>query len=419
MLRAAFGTAYDASIAKSTRRSWTRSRRVVKRMGECMSITPNTTTGPRHWFRGREAHQFVGHPAHAVGLLAQAIVDTVREPLLVLDKDLRIVTASRSFYRTFAARHEDTDGQLLASLGEGQWDIPHLREQLEKISSENDAFEGYEVEQDFPAIGRRIMLLNARKVFYDDDEYTTILLAIEDVTERRAAEREMRELLVQKDLLLKEMRHRIANSLQIIASILMLKARSVHSAETRRHLQESHQRILSIAAVQNHLEASGRGETIAVAPYLTALCSTLAKSMIGDDHSVQLDVVAGAGIVSSRDAVSLGLIVTEAVINSLKHAFPAGRADGRIIVSYAVAGSDWALSIKDNGVGKQDTDTTTSKPGLGTSIVKALAQQLQADIRIVSDTHGTTVAIMHNASAAHTIADGSGLHRSSLCASRS
>ena len=148
---------------------------------------------------------------------------------------------------------------------------------LERIVPEHGVMEEYEVEQDFPVIGRRIMLLNARKVFYDDDNHTTILLAIEDITERRAAEHQTRELLLQKDLLLKEMRHRIANSLQIIASILMLKARNVESAETRMHLQEAHKRVLSIAAVQDHLQASGRGEPIAVAPYLSSLCATLAS----------------------------------------------------------------------------------------------------------------------------------------------
>ena len=96
--------------------------------------------------------------------LEEAIVDTVREPLLVLDDALRIVVASRSFYRAFEATPEDTEGRALYQLGNGQWNIPALRTLLEQIIPQHTTIEAYEVEHDFPIIGRRTMLLNARKV---------------------------------------------------------------------------------------------------------------------------------------------------------------------------------------------------------------------------------------------------------------
>ena len=92
--------------------------------------------------------------------------------------------------------------------------------------------EGFEVERDFPRIGRRAMLLNARKVFYEGNGHTTILLGFEDATERRRTERALQKLLEQKEMLLSEMSHRVANSLQIIASILLMKARTVGSARS-------------------------------------------------------------------------------------------------------------------------------------------------------------------------------------------
>ena len=196
--------------------------------------------------------------------LAQAIVNTVREPLLVLDKDLRVVAASRSFYETFQADRQETQGRLLYTLGDGQWDIPALRTLLEKVVPEHSVMDDYEVEHEFPKIGRRTMLLNARTVISENSADAALLLAIEDVSERRAHERELEHLVRQKELLLEEMRHRIANSLQIIASILLLKARSVQSDETRGHLQDAHKRVMSVAAVQQHLQASGHGEAIAV-----------------------------------------------------------------------------------------------------------------------------------------------------------
>ena len=193
--------------------------------------------------------------------------------------------------------------------------------------------EAYEVEHEFPTIGRRVMLLNARQVFDEDGSATALLLAIEDVTQRRDTEREKDDLLRQKEILLQEMQHRVANSLQIIASILLLKARTVQSAEIRLHLEDAHQRVMSVATVQQHLQASGLNERIEIGPYLSKLCDSLAKSMVGDRRPLSIKVQATSGAATSSEAVSLGLIVTELVINALKHAFPGGEA-GEILVGY-------------------------------------------------------------------------------------
>jgi len=329
-------------------------------------------------------------------LLAKAIVDTVREPLLVLDEDLRIVVASRSFYRTFEMTRPATQGHKIYDLDDGLWDIPELRLLLEKIVPEHEVMEGFEVERDFPRIGRRTMLLNARKVFYEGNGQTTILLAFEDTTERCKSERALQKLLEQKEMLLTELSHRVANSLQIIASILLMKARSVESAETRLHLQDAHRRVMSVASVQKHLQASANGELIPVGPYLSKLCETLASSMIGDNRPISIKVVADGGATTSDQAVSIGLIVTELVINALKHAFAESTIDGHVVVGYEVHGANWKLSISDTGAGMPDLRPGAKKTGLGTSLINALAQQLDAQVDIVSGgPNGTTVSLTH------------------------
>ena len=327
--------------------------------------------------------------------LAQAIVDTIREPLLVLDKELRVVAASRSFFTVFNLRRQDVQGLQIYALSKGQWDIPELRMLLERILPQNTVMDGYEVARDFAGLGRRTMLLNARTVFHEGEAGHLILLAIEDVTEERAARHAMEELLQQKDILLQEVQHRVANSLQIIASILLLKARTVLSEETRLHLQDAHNRVMSVAAVQKQLQATARGESITVGPYLTRLCETLAQSMIGDSRPITLKVQAEIGETSSSSAVSIGLIVLELVINSLKHAFAHEEQDGRIVVAYQVAGEAWRLSVSDNGGGKTPDIMTDAKPGLGTSIVEALANQLGARVETASGKRGTQVSITH------------------------
>jgi two-component sensor histidine kinase len=328
--------------------------------------------------------------------LAHAIVDTVREPLVVLDDELRVVAASRSFYQTFKVDLDETQEKFLFELGDGAWDIPKLRLLLGKIIPERGEMEDYEVDHDFPDIGHRTMLLNARKVFYEAGSHANIiLLGIEDVTGKRALEREKDELLRQKDVLLDEIQHRVANSLQIIASIILLKAKTVDSDETRRHLQEAHSRVISVAAVQQHLHASAAIGSMEMRPYLTRLCEALSNSMIGEEQPVVLKVIGEGGTVTCRNAESLGLIVTELVINSLKYAFKDNRKDGQITVSYEIAGTDWKLSVADNGIGKLDGVFAQPKSGLGTGIVKALAKQLKAQVETVSDSQGTKVSITH------------------------
>ena len=326
---------------------------------------------------------------------AEGIVDTVREPVLVLDQDLRVIAANRSFYSAFKVSPEDTQGRLLYALGDGQWDIPKLRALLEKILPEKGMMEGYEVEHEFPDLGLRTMCLNARHVSYKGGAGTTILLGIEDVTERRVLEREKDELLRQKDVLLEELQHRIANSLQIIASIILMKAKVVQSEETRIHLQDTHKRVMSVAAVQRYLHASGLDGAVEAMPYLSRLCEALAASMIGDNRPIALKVVGDGGMVSSRHAESLGLIVTELVMNALKHAFADEKAEGQITVGYEIAGTDWKLSVSDNGVGKPDGVFGQGKSGLGTGIIKALAQQLDARVATSTGANGTSVSITH------------------------
>lgn len=120
---------------------------------------------------------------------SENIVETVREPLLVLDSNLKVISANKSFYQTFKVTPEETIGQFLYDLGKHQWDIPELRKLLENILPQNTSFEDFEVEYDFPNIGHKIMLLNARQIYRKELGTKKILLAIEDATERKEKER--------------------------------------------------------------------------------------------------------------------------------------------------------------------------------------------------------------------------------------
>ncbi len=124
----------------------------------------------------------------------RGIIDTIRDPLIILDADLKVISASRSFYQIFKVKPGNTEKRHIYDLGKGQWDIPKLRKLLEDILLHATSFDDFEVEYSFPVIGKRTMLLNARKIYRKTNHTQLILLAIEDVTERKALEEKLRIL---------------------------------------------------------------------------------------------------------------------------------------------------------------------------------------------------------------------------------
>ncbi len=146
-------------------------------------------------FRDQTAERTAQRAVQDAREFAESIIATVREPLLVLDEKLEVVSANRSFYNVFKVKHEETIGKRIYRLGNGQWNIPALRKLLEDILPSNSHFDDYEVTHDFEHIGRRTMLLNARRLFREANRSKLILLAIEDITERKQAELQLRQIL--------------------------------------------------------------------------------------------------------------------------------------------------------------------------------------------------------------------------------
>jgi two-component sensor histidine kinase len=274
--------------------------------------------------------------------------------------------------------------------------VPQLGSLLAATANGVSEIHAYELDLRRPGQDVRHLVLNAHRLDYDDKVRVRLLLAVADVTDARASEKLKDDMIREKAILLREVQHRIANSLQIIASVLLQSARRVQSEETRGHLHEAHSRVMSIASVQQQLAKSHEGN-VALRSYFTQLCASLGA--FANRELLSIDVVVDNSVVDADKSVSLGLIITELVINALKHAFPDGRK-GRIDVAYAAHGPNWMLSVSDDGIGMPSLGDKAAKPGLGTSIVEALANQLQAEVRLSAPHPGTTVSVVHTQIAA-------------------
>jgi two-component sensor histidine kinase len=332
------------------------------------------------------------HVAAIADELALAMVVSSDAPLLLLDGDLVVVAASDSFCGAFQVQPADVSGRSFFDIGAGEWNLPKLRSLLTATASGLAAVKDYEIDLSAPGRNMRRLVIKAQKLVYGDPAAPRLLMTICDVTEARLAEKIKDELIREKAVLLQEVQHRVANSLQIIASVLMQSARKVQSEETRRHLKDAHQRVMSIATVQRQLASSHAGD-IELRPYFKQLCQSLGASMIRDHNKQSIEVNADDSVVKADISVSLGLIVTELVINALKHAFPDERA-GKIIVGYRSEGRNWTLSIEDDGVGMPKGKAPAATPGLGTSLVEALTRQLHATIKVTDRNPGTVVSII-------------------------
>ena len=323
--------------------------------------------------------------------LALALVASSDAPILLLDGDFKVIAASDSFTAGFQIDPGKSTGAAIFDLGAGEWNVPQLRTLLSAAVAGPSGIDAYEMDLVRPRQGDRRLVIRAHKLEYGAGE-TRLMVEVSDVTDRRLADKLKDDLLREKSILFQELQHRVANSLQIIASVLLQSARNVQSEETRGHLYDAHQRVMSVATVQQQLALSTQGD-VELRPYFTALCRSIGASMISDHAQLSLEVSADESVVSADISVSLGLIVTELVINALKHAFPDNR-HGKILVDYQSKGSNWTLRVGDDGVGMPE-NPEDAKAGLGSSIVQALAKQLQAVVQVMPGKPGTAVSIIH------------------------
>ncbi|WP_293376670.1 sensor histidine kinase [Phenylobacterium sp.] len=300
---------------------------------------------------------------------------------------------SAAFCAGFGVDAADTVGRSCFAFGAGAWNIPELRRLLKATSSGASPAHSIEFDLKRPGQAARRLVAKAERLIYAEPSVTHLVLSVADVTDLRATEQLREEIHQSQALVVHEVRHRVTNSLQIVASVLLLNARATQSEDARGQLEAAYSRVMAVAALERQLsEASD--DQVELGDYFRRLCANMSGSAIADPERVVLRSFVDPVVVSSSTAACLGMIVTELIINALKHAFPGARR-GNVTVAFDAKGSDWILTVGDNGVGMPDLPPTN---GLGTEIVKALVRQLGASVAM-SDAFPGVIASIRSAAA--------------------
>ncbi len=298
----------------------------------------------------------------ALGLLAD-IVDTVREPLLVLDATFRVTHANRSFFNTFQVTPEETIGQVIFTLGNGQWDIPPLHTLLRDTLPLHAQLDDYDVDHVFPGIGRKVMLLNARLVASGASNPRMILLAIEDVTERRRAEHQLavqhRELLRSNAALeafAAVASHDLQEPLRKILAFgerLEANAGPALDADARGYLDRMRNAATRMRTLIADLLLYARVTTRAQ-PFERVDLACLVRDVIADLETSIAEAGATVEVghlpVLDADPLQMRQLLQNLLSNALKYRSAARPAFVRID-AHAAGGGEYALTVADNGIG--------------------------------------------------------------------
>ena len=316
--------------------------------------------------------------------LTQSIVDTIRDPLVVLESDMTVVTASKAFLTMFGITQAEARGRRVSELGQHQWDVPALRHLMDKVLPENKPFENFEIEDVFPGLGRRVFNLNARKISQPGNHAHRMLLVFEDISDRKQRERDALTLT-------NEVSHRIKNNLQIIVGLIAYEVRTTPKQCVQGY-QSMQMRIGAIAQLYDLISHSSRSGAVALDGYLKEIATSVSASLLGKASRIRIDVKAEPMEIDPERAVPFGLLVNELATNAIKHAFPQGA--GRVVLSVRQIGGDIELIVADDGVGIQQGNVAKAPEKRGADYVAIFVRQLGGSILAPDTTQaGTTVTV--------------------------
>lgn len=286
-------------------------------------------------------------------IYAENIIETMREPLLILDADLKILSSNRSFYATFKVTSGDTVGSYIYDLGNRQWNIPRLRFLLEEILPKNSQFDDFEVEHDFPDIGHKIMMLNARQIRQAESGREMILLAIEDVTQLRKLEREKRNIF---SMFAHDMKNPLVTSEGFLARVIKGKAGEQLTKKQLDYLNTATSELAKVSELVSAFLDFSKYEARENSPVLAPvdICAVIRKIITAErveaeKKSITLSFESQDGVSPTvrADEIMISRVIRNLLCNSIKYC----ESGSAVTVSVTESDDEILLSIQDTGAG--------------------------------------------------------------------
>ena len=333
---------------------------------------------------------------------AESIVETVREPLLILDKDLRVKSANRSFYQTFQVSKEETESQLIYDLGDKQWNIPKLCTLLEEILPRNTQFNDFEVEHTFPTIGRKFMLLNARRIYRETNRTEMVLLAIEDITDRRRMEarlaqerKNLEKANLELDSFVYTASHDLRAPLRGVSSFCTFLEEDYkdkldekgkkYLANIRKGTKRMGEMIESLLTLSRISRIENPYEEVKIKDLLDSVLQRVEFDL----KEMKVDLKIQDNLPTIRcDRIKMAEVFLNLINNAIKFSSKDNKEPSRLDVGYADQGEEHRFYVKDNGIGidpkyhekifgifeRLQPSEKYEGAGVGLSIVKRVAE---------------------------------------------
>jgi PAS domain S-box-containing protein len=318
----------------------------------------------------------------------RAVTETVFTGIAIADQDGMLIYVNTAFSELTGHSKDELEGMSLFSVTDEEEFVNHRKTSLSEEGSRS-TYESIAIRKDGSVLN---VLIAVSPISTPEGLFSGTICAFVDITERKSTEKRIRSSLAEKEVLLKEVHHRVKNNLQVVSSLLYLQSEQLHEESAKSMLRESQNRVKSMALVHERLYQSEDLARINFADYIRNLGSHLFHSFGTDPRQVKMTLNVEDIHLSIEVAIPCGLIINELISNALKHAFP-DEATGEIMVSlHQAEGGELTLSISDDGIGVPEGFSIENTDSMGLHLVHTLIRQLDAEITI-DRTNGTKYQI--------------------------
>ena len=321
------------------------------------------------------------------------VINSMESAVLVVDSDLKIRFANLTYYMLFGTTHEATLGQQLFDTHEELWSLPNLKALLESVIRHDVLIKRVRLEQGFPIIGQRILMLSAQQILRGGVGLDRMAIVLRDVTSDQIANDRKDASLERTHAMVTEVHHRVKNNLATIRSMLRIEARGIEDQASRDLLDRIGRRVESMTSLYELLAINANTGDVQLLDYFRRLCRSIEAVSSGEHIGWSIEVTGEEVTVDTDEAINIGAVVNELVANAAKYAFTGRQDIGRITVGCFLKEAEIAITVADNGNGFDDSDVGPKSTGLGMRLVQIYLSGMGGRFDRQSSERGTVCSL--------------------------